>query len=83
MNNGDNKAWTPQLLTKEGAIYSYVGDVLGDGDLDFFRYPGPEATFCELWLNQSKKQSVRGLWGGTRRGLDFLSRAGWGWEGEL
>ncbi len=44
-----------QILTMEGAYNSYLGDVEGDGDLDFFRYDGHEAKRYELWLNQTIK----------------------------
>jgi len=42
-----------QILTMEGAYNSYLGDVEGDGDLDFFRYDGHDAKTYELWLNQT------------------------------
>lgn len=40
-----------QLLTMTGAYNSYIGDVEGDGDLDFFRYDGHEGLSYELWEN--------------------------------
>lgn len=43
-----------QILTRKGAYNSYVYDVEGDGDLDFFRYNGHEGTSYELWLNNTK-----------------------------
>jgi hypothetical protein len=54
LNQGDNKNWKEQILSKEGAYNSYIGDVEGDGDLDFFRYPGHESKFYELWINKTK-----------------------------
>jgi hypothetical protein len=45
--------WEEQVLTKTGAYNSYLADIEGDGDLDFFRYDGHESTFYELWLNQT------------------------------
>jgi|GEM_PF-2144889 len=42
-----------QVLTMEGAYNSYIGDVEGDGDLDFFRYDGHEGVSYELWLNKT------------------------------
>jgi len=42
-----------QVLTMEGAYNSYLGDVEGDGDLDFFRYSGHDGTFYELWENKT------------------------------
>ncbi|MGB3585875.1 MAG: FG-GAP-like repeat-containing protein [Tunicatimonas sp.] len=53
INQGDNMNWEEQVLTKTGAYNSYLADVEGDGDLDFFRYDGHESTFYELWLNQT------------------------------
>ena len=41
-----------QLLTMEGAYNSYLGDVEGDGDLDFFRYDGHVGKTYELWINE-------------------------------
>ncbi len=41
-----------QILTLEGAYNSYLVDVEGDGDLDFFRYAGHGAKDYELWINQ-------------------------------
>ncbi|MEX0320923.1 MAG: FG-GAP repeat domain-containing protein [Puniceicoccaceae bacterium] len=43
-----------QILTMEGAYNSYLGDVEGDGDLDFFRYAGHMGKFYELWLNEGE-----------------------------
>lgn len=40
-----------QLLSKTGAYNSYLGDVEGDGDLDFSRYDGHDSSFYELWEN--------------------------------
>ncbi|WKN42423.1 FG-GAP-like repeat-containing protein [Tunicatimonas pelagia] len=54
INQGDNINWEEQVLTKTGAYNSYLADIEGDGDLDFFRYNGHESTFYELWLNQTK-----------------------------
>ena len=54
INQGDNMNWEEQVLTKTGAYNSYLADIEGDGDLDFFRYDGHESTFYELWLNQTK-----------------------------
>lgn len=45
--------WQEQILTMEGAYNSYIGDVEGDGDLDFFRYAGHEGKSYELWLNKT------------------------------
>lgn len=45
----------PQVLTLKGAYNSYMGDVEGDGDLDFFRYDGHVGTSYELWLNNTVK----------------------------
>jgi len=42
-----------QVLTMTGAYNSYLGDVEGDGDLDFFRYDGHDGTSYELWVNQT------------------------------
>jgi len=42
-----------QILTLEGAYNSYIGDVEGDGDLDFFRYSGHVGSSYELWLNKT------------------------------
>ncbi len=42
-----------QVLTLQGAYNSYIGDVEGDGDLDFFRYDGHVGTSYELWLNNT------------------------------
>jgi hypothetical protein len=42
-----------QVLTKQGAYNSYLGDVEGDGDLDFFRYDGHDGSFYELWENKT------------------------------
>jgi len=44
-----------QVLTMEGAYNSYLGDVEGDGDLDFFRYDGHDGKSYELWLNETIK----------------------------
>lgn len=55
LNQGDNRTWKMQLLTKTGAYNSYLVDVEDDGDLDFFRYDGHEAKTYELWLNQTRK----------------------------
>ena len=54
INEGDNVMWTEQVLTKEGAYNSYLGDIEGDGDLDIFRYAGHEATAYEVWVNPVK-----------------------------
>ncbi len=55
---GTGKWWeiwqTSQILTMEGAYNSYVGDLEGDGDPDFFRYDGHEGSFYEVWINQTK-----------------------------
>lgn len=45
-----------QVLTFQGAYNSYIGDVEGDGDLDFFRYDGHVGTSYELWLNNTVNQ---------------------------
>ena len=45
-----------QVLTLTGAYNSYIGDVEGDGDLDFFRYNGHVGTTYELWLNNSSNK---------------------------
>jgi len=55
LNQGDNLNWEKQILTKTGAYNSYLDDVEGDGDLDFFRYNGHECEFYELWLNNTIK----------------------------
>jgi hypothetical protein len=56
LNNGDNLNWTKQILTTTGAYNSCLGDVEGDGDLDFFRYDGHMGSFYELWLNNKIKK---------------------------
>ncbi len=57
---GTGKWWEiwqkKQLLSLKGAYNSYIGDVEGDGDLDFFRYDGHEGTSYELWLNNTVKE---------------------------
>lgn len=50
--NRGRQQWQEQLLTMEGAYNSCLGDVDGDGDLDFFRYAGHQGTDYELWLNE-------------------------------
>jgi hypothetical protein len=47
----DWQRWQQQVLTMTGAYNSYLGDVEGDGDLDFFRYDGHEGSFYEVWEN--------------------------------
>jgi hypothetical protein len=42
-----------QVLTLQGAYNSYLGDVEGDGDLDFFRYSGHVGKTYELWENKT------------------------------
>ena len=42
-----------QVLTKQGAYNSLLGDADGDGDLDFFRYDGHVGTSYELWENKT------------------------------
>ncbi len=54
INSGDNENWNRQVLSKEGAYNSYLGDFEGDGDLDIFRYAGHASESYELWLNQQK-----------------------------
>ena len=54
LNRGDNRTWTRQVLTTEGAYNSYLGDFEGDGDLDIFRYPGHMSESYELWLNLTR-----------------------------
>lgn len=55
---GEGESWQiwskQQLLILTGAYNSYLGDVEGDGDLDFFRYDGHTGTAYELWVNQNK-----------------------------
>lgn len=53
-NSGDNLEWTSQLLDSTGAYNSYLVDVEGDGDMDFFRYDGHEAKSYELWINETR-----------------------------
>jgi hypothetical protein len=45
--------WSTQQLSLQGAYNSYIGDVEGDGDLDFFRYDGHEGVSYELWVNNT------------------------------
>ncbi len=49
--NGVNDWREQQILTMSGAYNSYLADIEGDGDLDFFRYDGHEGSFYELWEN--------------------------------
>lgn len=60
LQNADAKEWwqvwqQQQVLTIKGAYNSYIGDLEGDGDLDFFRYDGHDATFYEVWENKTVK----------------------------
>lgn len=47
------KNWQKQVLSFSGAYNSYLGDMEGDGDLDFFLYKGHEAKSYELWINKT------------------------------
>ncbi len=48
------EVWSKQqVLTKQGAYNSLLGDADGDGDLDFFRYSGHVGKTYELWENKA------------------------------
>lgn len=52
LNPGDPKGrWQETVLTLDGAYNSYLGDLEGDGDLDFFRYRGHADSGYEVWEN--------------------------------
>jgi len=54
LNEGDNQAWKPQVLTEEGIYNGQVVDYEGDGDFDIFRLPTHDAKLFELMRNKRR-----------------------------
>lgn len=52
LNDGDNLNFTNVILSTTGIYNGIVGDVNGDGKIDFMRLPGHASKEMEIWVSK-------------------------------